>query len=56
MRGGGTMTTLKAVGRRGRTLVLLMAVFAMPALLSGCATAADYPQSTAGQLLVATPG
>ena len=43
------------IWRRGRTAVLLLAVVIAPAVLSACASAADYSPSTAGQLLVATP-
>ncbi len=43
------------MGRRCRSLLLLLALAVAPAALSACASAADYPASTAGQLLVATP-
>ena len=41
--------------RRGPFALVLLAVAVAPALLSACASAADYAASTAGQLLVATP-
>jgi putative transcriptional regulator len=43
------------IGNPARTGLLLLLIASLPATLSGCASAADYPASTAGQLLVATP-